>query len=62
MVDHAVRGGATGGEILTSLAAALVRFLAETSEADGEMRVEATRLLDLVDRALHAVGHRPPPR
>jgi hypothetical protein len=61
-VEDAVRGGATGGEILANLGVALVQFLAETSDADGDIRAEATRLLDAADRALRAVGHRPPPR
>lgn len=58
-VEAAVRGGATSGEILTHLALALSRFLADVPDAQVATRAEAARLLDTAERALRSVGQYP---
>jgi hypothetical protein len=58
-IEDAVRGGATGGEILTYLALALSNLLEETPPARDAIRAEATRLLDTTRQALRAVGQYP---
>jgi hypothetical protein len=60
-IEGAVRGGATGGEILTYLSIALRRLIEETPPAPQGLRIEAARLLEVADRALRRVGQVTPP-
>lgn len=59
-VREAIRGGSTGGEILTNLGVVLSGFLAQP--APPELRAEASRLLTVVDAALRRAGQAPPAR
>ena len=58
VIDDAVRGGATSGEILTYVALALSRFLGERATAHDAVRAEAARLLEIADEALRSPGKR----
>lgn len=61
LIDDAVRGGCTSGEILTYIGVALSRLIEEKPPASEGLRVEAARLLEVADRALRRVGQVPPP-
>jgi hypothetical protein len=60
-IDNATHG-ATSGEILTFLALALSRFVADEPDAPHVLRLEADRLRELADQALRVVGQIPPER